>query len=98
MYTAQGKRFRIPIPASRNCIRRALVMSENRMTTPRDLGLAEADALAPPMRLEDARAHAEELAVRSCLSHSMNNVSNAAKILGVSRVTLYRMMDKYGIR
>jgi DNA-binding NtrC family response regulator len=81
-----------------NCIRRALVMSENRMITPKDLGLTEADALDAPMPLEEARAHAEELAVRSCLSHSMNNVSNAAKLLGVSRVTLYRMMDKYGIR
>jgi DNA-binding NtrC family response regulator len=81
-----------------NCIRRALVMSENRMITAKDLGLAEAESLAIPVRLEDARAHAEELAVRSCLSHSMNNVSHAAKILGVSRVTLYRMMDKYGIR
>ncbi|MOA63836.1 Bacterial regulatory protein, Fis family [compost metagenome] len=50
------------------------------------------------MPLEQARAHAEELAVRSCLSHSMNNVSQASKLLGVSRVTLYRMMDKYGIR
>jgi len=36
--------------------------------------------------------------VRSCLSHAMHNVSSAARLLGVSRVTLYRMMEKYGIR
>ena len=81
-----------------NCIRRALVMSENRMITPKDLGLTDADALEAPIPLEEARAHAEEMAVRSCLGHCMNNVSSAAKLLGVSRVTLYRMMDKYGIR
>ena len=81
-----------------NRIRRALVMSENRMITPRDLGLAESDARIEIEPLEQVRAHAEEVAVRSCLSQSMNNVSHAAKLLGVSRVTLYRMMDKYGIR
>jgi DNA-binding NtrC family response regulator len=81
-----------------NRIRRALVMSENRMITPTDLGLQECAALDMVMPLEQARAHAEELAVRSCLSHAMNNVSKAAKLLGVSRVTLYRMMDKYGVR
>ncbi|MEK8078387.1 sigma-54 dependent transcriptional regulator [Pseudomonas sp. XK-1] len=81
-----------------NRIRRALVMSENRMITPADLGLQECETLDMVMPLEQARAHAEELAVRSCLSHAMNNVSKAAKLLGVSRVTLYRMMDKYGVR
>ena len=81
-----------------NRIRRALVMSENRMITPRDLGLAESDARVEIEPLEQVRAHAEEVAVRSCLSQSMNNVSHAAKLLGVSRVTLYRMMDKYAIR
>ncbi|MGH8354748.1 MAG: sigma 54-interacting transcriptional regulator [Pseudomonas sp.] len=81
-----------------NRIRRALVMSENRMITPRDLGLEESETLIEVEPLELVRAHAEEMAVRSCLSHAMNNVSHAAKLLGVSRVTLYRMMDKYGIR
>jgi DNA-binding NtrC family response regulator len=81
-----------------NRIRRALVMSENRMITPRDLGLPDTEARIEIEPLEQVRAHAEELAVRSCLSQSLNNVSHAAKQLGVSRVTLYRMMDKYGIR
>ncbi|MEX6500770.1 sigma-54 dependent transcriptional regulator [Pseudomonas zhanjiangensis] len=81
-----------------NRIRRALVMSENRMITPRDLGLSDIDTSMEIEPLEQVRAHAEEVAVRSCLSQSGNNVSQAAKLLGVSRVTLYRMMDKYGIR
>ena len=81
-----------------NRVRRALVMSENRMITAKDLGLEESVALNAVESLEQARAHAEELAIRSCLSHAMNNVSHAAKLLGVSRVTLYRMMDKYSMR
>ena len=62
----------------------------------------ESDGFDDDERFANAQAgdfpHAEELAVRSCLSHAMNNVSKAAKLLGVSRVTLYRMMDKYGVR
>ena len=81
-----------------NRVRRALVMSENRMITAEDLGLEESTKLINVAPLEEARAHAEELAIRSCLSHAMNNVSHAAKLLGVSRVTLYRMMDKYNMR
>ncbi|MDP3813853.1 sigma-54 dependent transcriptional regulator [Pseudomonas sp.] len=81
-----------------NRIRRALVMSENRMISAADLGLEECHSLNVVVPLEQARAHAEELAVRNCLNHSLNNVSQASKLLGVSRVTLYRMMDKYGIR
>src|SRR3990167_8110911 len=81
-----------------NRIRRALVMSENRMITPADLGLQECETLDMVMLLEQARAHAEELAGRSCLSHAMNNVSKAAKLLGVSRVTPYPMRDKSGVR
>ena len=81
-----------------NRIRRALVMSENRMITAKDLGLEESATLSTVESLEQARAHAEELAIRSCMSHAMNNVSHAAKLLGVSRVTLYRMMDKYNMR
>jgi DNA-binding NtrC family response regulator len=81
-----------------NRVRRALVMSENRMITANDLGLDESATLSPALPLEQARAHADELAIRSCLSHAMNNVSHAAKLLGVSRVTLYRMMDKYNMR
>jgi transcriptional regulator with PAS, ATPase and Fis domain len=73
-------------------------MSENRMITANDLGLDESATLSPALPLEQARAHADELAIRSCLSHSSNNVSHAAKLLGVSRVTLYRMMDKYIMR
>ncbi len=80
-----------------NRIRRALVMSENRMITPRDLGLEDAEAMVEVEPLEQVRAQAEEQAVRNCLNQAMNNVSQAAKLLGVSRVTLYRMMDKYDI-
>jgi DNA-binding NtrC family response regulator len=80
-----------------NRIRRALVMSENRLITPMDLGLEDTVAQVEVEPLDIVRAHADEQAVRACLNLAMNNVSQAAKLLGISRVTLYRMMDKYDI-
>ncbi|MBY4678274.1 sigma-54 dependent transcriptional regulator [Marinobacterium sp. CAU 1594] len=81
-----------------NRIRRALVMSENRLITPHDLGLGEAVTNGKVMTLDEARSKAEELAVKCSLHHTRHNISNAAKLLGVSRVTLYRLIEKYAIR
>lgn len=50
------------------------------------------------MSLEQVRANAESATIRRALSHSRNQISRAARLLGVSRVTLYRLMDKYAIR
>jgi DNA-binding NtrC family response regulator len=49
------------------------------------------------MTLVGARAAAEKEAIQSALRHARNNVSHAAQELRISRVTLYRLMDKYGL-
>jgi DNA-binding NtrC family response regulator len=48
--------------------------------------------------LADARARAEEDAVRAALGKYHFNVTRAAKDLGVSRVTMYKLMDRYNIQ
>jgi DNA-binding NtrC family response regulator len=53
------------------------------------------DAMA---RLADARARAECDAVRAALDKFHFNVTRAAKELGVSRVTMYKLMDRYNIQ
>jgi DNA-binding NtrC family response regulator len=85
-----------------NRVRRAIVMSESRLITPLDLGL---EGVQEPELLEDTqtlplsqvRAVAEREAVRQALRQCGNNVSEAARVLGVSRVTLYSLMQKYEI-
>ena len=47
--------------------------------------------------LGDARTRAERDAIQLCLQDSGSNVSRAARDLGVSRMTLYRLMEKHGI-
>jgi DNA-binding NtrC family response regulator len=49
-------------------------------------------------RLADARARAEQDAVRTALDKYHFNVTRAAKELGVSRVTMYKLMDRYAIQ
>jgi DNA-binding NtrC family response regulator len=80
-----------------NRIRRAMVMSENRLIFPADLGLDQGGGSSRVRTLAQARARAEEQAVRSALRHSGNNISQAARLLGVTRPTLYRLMEAYGL-
>ncbi len=81
-----------------NRIRRALVMTENRLITPGDLGLDPEPTSVDVVSLDEARQKAEEVAIKSSLHYAHNNISKTAKMLGISRVTLYRLIDKYGLK
>ena len=80
-----------------NRIRRAMVMSEGRLITPEDLDLPLQNGLRNGEPLEDVRVRAERDAIHGCLQGSGNNISRAARDLGVSRMTLYRLMEKHCI-
>ena len=80
-----------------NRVQRAAVMAEGRFIQPEDLGFDRNAERTGTMSLEDARAAAERVTIRRALSQARNQVSRAAMLLGVSRVTLYRLIDKYNI-
>lgn len=80
-----------------NRIRRAMVMSEGRLITPEDLDLYTPAELCIGASLEEARSRAERDAIHICLRGTGNNVTRAARDLGVSRMTLYRLMARHGI-
>ena len=79
-----------------NRVRRAMVMSEGRLITPVDLGLAT-EAVTTSDRLGHVRVDAERAAVCRALAHADNNVTHAARELGVSRMTLYRLIERHHI-
>ncbi|HEY8353884.1 MAG TPA: sigma-54 dependent transcriptional regulator [Methylophilaceae bacterium] len=80
-----------------NRIRRAMVMCENRLIGPADLGLDRRQGPRRVITLETARKAAEKGAIHQALMQHRNNLSEAARELGVSRVTLYRLIEKYGL-
>ena len=81
-----------------NRMRRAMVLAENRLITPEDLELApQEDAIILRADLDNSRGSAERAAIWNSLAKCGNNVSQAARDLGVSRMTLYRLMAKHSI-
>lgn len=79
-----------------NKIRRAVIMCEGKMLTPLDLGLAETDGLS--INLRQVRLEAEKTAINKALTFSSGNISAAAKLLGVTRPTLYDLVKKHSIQ
>ena len=83
-----------------NRVRRAMVMAEGRLILPHDLGLAAAAPAraARAAALGGMRLRADRDAVQASLLKAGNNVSEAARELGISRMTLYRLLKKLDIR
>jgi DNA-binding NtrC family response regulator len=81
-----------------NCIRHAVVMSDNRLLTPDDLGLERRFKERALKTLEEARAYADRESILTSLHHANYNMSLAAEMLGISRVSLYRLIDKYQLK
>ena len=48
-----------------------------------------------PINLRAAREVADRRAIRQALTRTENNISGAAKLLGISRPTLYDLMKQY---
>ena len=78
-----------------NRVQRAAVTAESELISARDLGLAELVPATAPGELELARAAAERDAVLACLRQCGFNISEAARRLKVSRVTVYRLCHKH---
>ena len=78
-----------------NCIEKAVILSEGNTLTARDIQAeAKASASATLKAVSDAE---EERMVREAMERCEGNISAAAKVLGVSRPTLYAKMKKYGL-
>lgn len=80
-----------------NRVRRAMVMAEGRLITPQDLGLERRNGARNGAALDDARIRAERNAIYVSLQRTGKNITHAAHDLGISRMTLYRLMEKHGI-
>lgn len=80
-----------------NRVRRAMVMSENRLIQPADLGIERRTLPRHAMTLDQARDNTEYRVLRAALGRNKFRINAVAEELGVSRVTIYRLMEKHGI-
>jgi two-component system, NtrC family, response regulator len=80
-----------------NRIRRAVIMAEGVKITPRDLELETMLGRQEAKTLKDAREEVEREIVQEALHRNNGNMTRAAEALGVSRPTLYELLDKLGI-
>lgn len=82
-----------------NKIKRGVILTDSPLVDAEDLDLAADDAEQEtlPLNLKAVREKAETAAIKRALSYCDYNISNTAKILGVTRPTLYTLLQKYHI-
>ncbi len=80
-----------------NKIKRALIMSDTKNITVDDLALPTADSDDLSINLRQVRQEAEKKAIIKALNMADGNYSTAAKLLGITRPTLYDLVKKHGI-
>ncbi len=79
-----------------NCVRRAVIMCEGKRLTVQDLELAPVGQ-GIATNLKDARENLERVMIQNALRKHSGRIAPAAAELGVSRPTLYDLMEKLGI-
>ncbi|MCC7283122.1 MAG: sigma 54-interacting transcriptional regulator, partial [Acetobacteraceae bacterium] len=87
-----------------NRVRRAALMADGALVSAEDLELPAVTAAAPPppvldadLDLRAARMRAEREAIERALARTNGSVSAAARLLGVSRPTLYGLLETHGL-
>jgi two-component system NtrC family response regulator len=82
-----------------NRLKRAVIMADGKSVTEADLDLKRGAEGEPQLiNLRAAREVADRRAIRQALSRTDNNISGAAKLLGISRPTLYDLLKQYRLQ
>ena len=81
-----------------NCIKRAVIMAEGSQINGEDLGLSASSTMEEPINLRQVRDEAEHKALVKALARVDGSIAKAAELLGVSRPTIYDLMNRHGIK
>src|SRR6266446_4757499 len=80
-----------------NRVKRAVIMADGKRITEKDLELASSGDIAGAATLKEARESVERELIQQTLKRHLGKVTSAAAELGISRPTLYELMEKLGI-
>ena len=81
-----------------NFIKRAVIMTDGPQITQQDLGLNLSTQEVEPLNLRQVREEAERKALVRALGRVGGNMLQAAELLGISRPTLYDLLNRHGIK
>ena len=81
-----------------NCIKRAVIMADGAQIVAEDLGLSMADVPEEPLNLRQVRDDAEYKAIVKALARVDGNIVKAAELLGISRPTMYDLMNRHALK
>jgi two-component system NtrC family response regulator len=82
-----------------NRVKRAVIMADGKLVTAGDLDLQQGGEDDPDvLNLKSARERADRKVIRHALARSEGNISNTARLLGISRPTLYDLLKQYGLQ
>jgi two-component system NtrC family response regulator len=82
-----------------NRVKRAVIMADEKLVSATDLDLASPDEEAVnALNLKSARELADRKIIRHALARSEGNISSTAKLLGISRPTLYDLLKQYDLQ
>ena len=79
-----------------NVVKRAAILADGKRVTAADLGLTT--GAAGSVSLREARDEAERRVVSQALAQASGNMGKAAELLGVTRPTLYALLNKFDLR
>jgi len=81
-----------------NRVKRAVIMADGKLVTADDLDLTPgAEGDEQPLNLKSAREKADRVVIRHALARSEGNISSTARLLGISRPTLYDLLKQYDL-
>ncbi len=81
-----------------NRVKRATIMADGKLVNAEDLDfLGDDEESAEVLNLKAAREEADRRVIRHALARSEGNISSTAKLLGISRPTLYDLLKQYDL-
>jgi two-component system, NtrC family, response regulator len=81
-----------------NRVKRAVIMADGKLVAAADLDLGADEEDVGVLNLKSAREQADRKVIRHALARSEGNISSSAKLLGISRPTLYDLLKQYDLQ
>ncbi|MGY6551734.1 MAG: PEP-CTERM-box response regulator transcription factor [Erythrobacter sp.] len=82
-----------------NRVKRAVIMADSKLVSAEDLDFTDhAEQSADVLNLKAAREMADRRVIRHALARAEGNISSTAKLLGISRPTLYDLLKHYDLQ